>query len=118
MAAGGVLTSTPDVFPLVFPPQCDMVSDVCYKVSGVQRCVNTDPGFHCLPCPKRYKGLQPFGMGVEAARKHKQVSRVPVPQGPGIGPLEPKLFPKNASPPPGCYTGLLLGWWMSSSLEG
>ncbi len=50
-----------------------MVSDVCYKVSGTQRCVNTDPGFHCLPCPKRYKGNQPFGMGVEAAKKNKQV---------------------------------------------
>lgn len=51
-----------------------MVSDACYKVSGVQRCVNTDPGFHCLPCPKRYKGTQPFGMGVEDAKKNKQVS--------------------------------------------
>lgn len=55
--------------------QCDMVSDVCYRVSGTQRCVNTDPGFHCLPCPKRYKGNQPFGMGVEAAKKNKQVRR-------------------------------------------
>lgn len=54
--------------------QCDMVSDACYKVNGVQRCVNTDPGFHCLPCPKRYKGTQPFGMGVEDAKKNKQVS--------------------------------------------
>ncbi|KAL7383391.1 hypothetical protein ABVT39_009646 [Epinephelus coioides] len=53
--------------------ECDMVSDVCYKVSGTQRCVNTDPGFHCLPCPRRYKGNQPFGMGVEAAKKNKQV---------------------------------------------
>ncbi|CAK6951656.1 thrombospondin-2 [Scomber scombrus] len=53
--------------------ECDMVSDVCYKVSGTQRCINTDPGFHCLPCPKRYKGTQPFGMGVEAAKKNKQV---------------------------------------------
>lgn len=52
-----------------------MVSDTCYKVGGTQRCVNTDPGFHCLPCPKRYKGTQPFGMGVEAAKKNKQVSR-------------------------------------------
>lgn len=52
-----------------------MVSDVCYKVSGRQRCVNTDPGFHCLPCPKRYKGNQPFGMGVEAAKKNKQVNQ-------------------------------------------
>lgn len=50
-----------------------MVSDVCYQVNGMQRCINTDPGFHCLPCPKRYKGNQPFGMGVEAAKKNKQV---------------------------------------------
>ncbi|KAF3842215.1 hypothetical protein F7725_024166 [Dissostichus mawsoni] len=54
-------------------PTCDMVSDVCYKGSGMQRCVNTNPGFHCLPCPKRYKGTQPFGMGVEDAKKNKQV---------------------------------------------
>ncbi|AWP14148.1 putative thrombospondin-2 [Scophthalmus maximus] len=53
--------------------ECDMVSDVCYKVSGTQRCVNTNPGFHCLPCPKRYKGTQPFGIGVESAKKNKQV---------------------------------------------
>lgn len=57
----------------IFLLQCDMVSDVCYKVTGTQRCVNTDPGFHCLPCPTRYKGTQPFGMGVEAAKKNKQV---------------------------------------------
>ena len=50
-----------------------MVSDVCYRVGEAQRCVNTDPGFHCLSCPHRYKGTQPFGMGVEAAKKNKQV---------------------------------------------
>uniref|UniRef100_A0AAY4DZU5 Thrombospondin 2 n=1 Tax=Denticeps clupeoides TaxID=299321 RepID=A0AAY4DZU5_9TELE len=53
--------------------ECDMVTDVCFSVSGKQRCVNTDPGFHCLPCPPRYKGNQPFGMGVEAAKKTKQI---------------------------------------------
>ncbi|MGH0137847.1 UNVERIFIED_CONTAM: hypothetical protein FKN15_020680 [Acipenser sinensis] len=53
--------------------ECDLVSDVCYKVYGAQRCINTNPGFHCLPCPPRYKGTQPFGMGVEAAKKNKQV---------------------------------------------
>ncbi|XP_028676837.1 thrombospondin-2 isoform X1 [Erpetoichthys calabaricus] len=53
--------------------ECDLVSDVCFKVNNVQRCVNTDPGFHCLPCPPRYKGTQPYGMGVEAAKKNKQV---------------------------------------------
>ncbi|XP_026870029.2 thrombospondin-2 isoform X1 [Electrophorus electricus] len=53
--------------------ECDLVPDLCFKVSGIQRCTNTDPGFHCLPCPPRYKGNQPFGMGVEAAKDNKQV---------------------------------------------
>uniref|UniRef100_A0A4W5M6W6 Thrombospondin-2 n=1 Tax=Hucho hucho TaxID=62062 RepID=A0A4W5M6W6_9TELE len=53
--------------------ECDMVSDVCFKAGGALRCVNTDPGFHCLACPPRYKGTQPFGVGVEAASKNKQV---------------------------------------------
>lgn len=56
--------------PLV---QCDMVSDACHKVGGLQQCVNTDPGFHCLPCPARYKGSQPYGLGVESAKTYKQV---------------------------------------------
>lgn len=51
-----------------------MVPDLCFKSGESQRCVNTDPGFHCLPCPPRYKGNQPFGMGVEAAKLNKQVS--------------------------------------------
>jgi len=51
-----------------------MVSDLCHKVGGQQQCVNTDPGFHCLPCPLRYKGTQPYGMGVESAKINKQVS--------------------------------------------
>ena len=55
------------------PSQCDIVSDVCFKAGGALRCVNTDPGFHCLACPPRYKGTQPFGVGVEAASKNKQV---------------------------------------------
>uniref|UniRef100_A0A8C7TAX7 Thrombospondin-2 n=1 Tax=Oncorhynchus mykiss TaxID=8022 RepID=A0A8C7TAX7_ONCMY len=53
--------------------ECDMVSDICFKAGGASRCINTDPGFHCLSCPPRYKGTQPFGMGVEAAKKNKQV---------------------------------------------
>lgn len=56
--------------------QCDMVSDLCHKVGGLQQCVNTDPGFHCLPCPPRYKGTQPYGMGVESAKTNKQVSHM------------------------------------------
>uniref|UniRef100_A0A6Q2Z2K9 Thrombospondin-2 n=1 Tax=Esox lucius TaxID=8010 RepID=A0A6Q2Z2K9_ESOLU len=53
--------------------ECDMVPDVCFRAGGAPRCINTDPGFHCLVCPPRYKGTQPFGMGVEAAKKNKQV---------------------------------------------
>ncbi|XP_048864297.1 thrombospondin-2 isoform X4 [Brienomyrus brachyistius] len=53
--------------------ECDLVSDTCFKLHGSPRCINTNPGFHCLPCPPRYKGNQPFGMGVEAAKKNKQV---------------------------------------------
>ncbi|XP_043923760.1 thrombospondin-2 isoform X2 [Protopterus annectens] len=53
--------------------ECEIVPDVCFKVSGVQRCINTDPGFHCLPCPRRYKGTQPYGLGLEVAKKEKQV---------------------------------------------
>lgn len=57
------------------PPQCAVVTDVCFSTSKSHRCVNTQPGFHCLPCPPRYKGSQPFGVGLEAARTEKQVSR-------------------------------------------
>ena len=51
-----------------------MVTDVCFTTSKAHRCINTNPGFHCLPCPPRYKGTQPFGVGLEAARTEKQVS--------------------------------------------
>lgn len=52
------------------------MSDVCFKVNQVHRCVNTNPGFHCLPCPPRYKGSQPYGVGLEVAKTEKQVSDV------------------------------------------
>ncbi|XP_051667091.1 thrombospondin-2 isoform X3 [Manacus candei] len=53
--------------------ECIAVSDVCFKVNQVHRCVNTNPGFHCLPCPPRYKGSQPYGVGLEVAKTEKQV---------------------------------------------
>ncbi|XP_054018784.1 thrombospondin-2 isoform X1 [Dryobates pubescens] len=53
--------------------ECIAVSDVCFKVNQIHRCVNTNPGFHCLPCPPRYKGSQPYGVGLEVAKTEKQV---------------------------------------------
>lgn len=53
--------------------ECAVVTDVCFATSRAHRCVNTNPGYHCLPCPPRYKGNQPFGVGLEAARTEKQV---------------------------------------------
>lgn len=58
---------------LCVSPQCAVVTDVCFSTSKSNRCVNTNPGFHCLPCPPRYKGSQPFSVGLEAARTEKQV---------------------------------------------
>lgn len=54
--------------------QCAVATDICFSTNKVSRCVNTNPGFHCLPCPPRYKGSQPFGVGLEAAQTEKQVS--------------------------------------------
>ncbi|XP_069091078.1 thrombospondin-2 isoform X1 [Pleurodeles waltl] len=53
--------------------ECALVPDACFRMNGVHRCVNTDPGFHCLPCPPRYKGSQPYGVGLEVAKKDKQM---------------------------------------------
>lgn len=60
--------------------QCE-VEDVC-----VTECVNTDPGYYCMPCPPRYKGTQPYGLGLQAAHENKQ-ARV-------------SLFEYQCSPPP------------------
>ncbi|XP_052606687.1 thrombospondin-2 [Peromyscus californicus insignis] len=53
--------------------ECAVATDICFSTNKVSRCVNTNPGFHCLPCPPRYKGSQPFGVGLEAAQTEKQV---------------------------------------------
>ncbi|XP_011855050.1 PREDICTED: thrombospondin-2 [Mandrillus leucophaeus] len=53
--------------------ECALVPDICFSTSKVPRCVNTQPGFHCLPCPPRYRGSQPTGVGLEAAKTEKQV---------------------------------------------
>ncbi|XP_053447927.1 thrombospondin-2 isoform X2 [Nycticebus coucang] len=53
--------------------ECALVPDVCFPSSKGPRCINTQPGFHCLPCPPRYRGTQPSGVGLEAASTDKQV---------------------------------------------
>lgn len=60
-------------------PQCALVPDICFSTSKVPRCVNTQPGFHCLPCPPRYRGSQPTGVGLEAAKTEKQVRKAGLP---------------------------------------
>ncbi|XP_014325859.1 thrombospondin-2-like isoform X1 [Xiphophorus maculatus] len=47
--------------------ECE-VDEVCFT-----KCVNTDPGFYCLPCPPRYKGNQLYGLGLQEARRTRQV---------------------------------------------
>lgn len=72
---GGLQRPGPRLTSTLLVPQCAVVTDVCFATSRAHRCVNTNPGYHCLPCPPRYKGNQPFGVGLEAARTEKQVSR-------------------------------------------
>ncbi|ELW69074.1 Thrombospondin-2 [Tupaia chinensis] len=55
------------------PLQCAVVTDVCFPAGKPGRCINSQPGFHCLPCPPRYRGSQPSGVGLEAAKTGKQV---------------------------------------------
>uniref|UniRef100_A0A3B3UD74 Thrombospondin-2-like n=1 Tax=Poecilia latipinna TaxID=48699 RepID=A0A3B3UD74_9TELE len=47
--------------------ECE-VAEVCFT-----KCVNTDPGFYCLPCPPRYKGNQLYGLGLQEAMRTRQV---------------------------------------------
>uniref|UniRef100_A0A8C1UGR2 Thrombospondin 1a n=1 Tax=Cyprinus carpio TaxID=7962 RepID=A0A8C1UGR2_CYPCA len=53
--------------------ECKEVPDACFVLNGVHQCVNTEPGYNCLPCPPRYSGQQPFGRGTEQAIANKQV---------------------------------------------
>uniref|UniRef100_A0A9J8CF79 Thrombospondin 1a n=1 Tax=Cyprinus carpio carpio TaxID=630221 RepID=A0A9J8CF79_CYPCA len=53
--------------------ECKEVPDACFVLNGVHQCVNTEPGYNCLPCPLRYSGQQPFGRGTEQAIANKQV---------------------------------------------
>lgn len=53
--------------------ECKEVPDACFSLNGIHRCVNTEPGYNCLPCPARFSGPQPFGRGVEQATAKKQV---------------------------------------------
>ncbi|XP_014469756.1 PREDICTED: cartilage oligomeric matrix protein [Dinoponera quadriceps] len=51
--------------------ECEMAHP-CYP--GV-RCINLHPGYRCDPCPRGYLGSYVEGIGVEMARKQKQVCR-------------------------------------------
>uniref|UniRef100_A0A4W3I108 Thrombospondin 1 n=1 Tax=Callorhinchus milii TaxID=7868 RepID=A0A4W3I108_CALMI len=53
--------------------ECKEVPDTCFIVNEDHRCENTEPGYHCQPCPLRYTGNQPFGKGIEDATNNKQV---------------------------------------------
>uniref|UniRef100_A0A673K2L0 Thrombospondin-1-like n=1 Tax=Sinocyclocheilus rhinocerous TaxID=307959 RepID=A0A673K2L0_9TELE len=53
--------------------ECKEVPDACFVLNGVHQCVNTEPGYNCLPCPPRYSGQQPFGRGTDQAIANKQV---------------------------------------------
>ncbi|XP_032830146.2 thrombospondin-1-like [Petromyzon marinus] len=53
--------------------ECTEVPDVCFSTTSASRCTNLEPGFKCLPCPPRYSGTQPQGLGLEDAKTNKQV---------------------------------------------
>ncbi|XP_068593022.1 thrombospondin-2-like [Cebidichthys violaceus] len=52
---------------------CEDENECEVKSVCVTECVNTDPGFYCLPCPPRYKGTQPYGLGLQEAQNTRQV---------------------------------------------
>ncbi|KAL0964700.1 hypothetical protein UPYG_G00327770 [Umbra pygmaea] len=51
---------------------CEDEDECALQGVCVTECVNTDPGFHCLPCPPRYRGNQPYGLGLKYANNTKQ----------------------------------------------
>ncbi|TRY83537.1 hypothetical protein DNTS_016252, partial [Danionella cerebrum] len=53
--------------------ECKEVPDACLVLNGIHQCVNTNPGYNCLPCPPRYTGIQPFGRGILQATTNKQM---------------------------------------------
>uniref|UniRef100_S4RTI8 Thrombospondin 1 n=1 Tax=Petromyzon marinus TaxID=7757 RepID=S4RTI8_PETMA len=50
--------------------ECEVVSGMCFRDD---RCVNEAPGFRCMPCPPRFSGNLPYGIGLEDAKLSKQV---------------------------------------------
>ncbi|XP_031575406.1 uncharacterized protein LOC116309020, partial [Actinia tenebrosa] len=54
--------------------RCEDVNECnLYPCSALTKCINLRPGYQCTPCPVGYLGNASMGLGVEMARKNKQV---------------------------------------------